>query len=71
MQFQLRKIGHVVLNVTDLERAVAFYTSVLGLEVSDRYPDVMVPGGMVFLRLNTDHHGVALVGAPRRASVPA
>ena len=60
MQFQLRKIGHVVLNVTDLERAVAFYTGVLGLEVSDRYPDAMVPGGMVFLRLNTDHHGVAL-----------
>src|SRR4029453_6367680 len=62
MQFQLRKIGHVVLNVTDLERAVAFYTGVLGLEVSDRYPDSMVPGGMVFLRLNPDHHGVALVG---------
>ena len=62
MQFQLRKIGHVVLNVTDLERVVAFYTSVLGLEVSDRYPDAMVPGGMVFLRCNTDHHGVALVG---------
>ena len=66
MQFQLRKIGHVVLNVTDLERAVAFYTGTLGLEVSDRYPDAMVPGGMVFLRVNPDHHGVALVGgAPR------
>ena len=62
MQFQLRKIGHVVLNVTDLERAVAFYTGILGLHVSDRYPDSMVPGGMVFLRLNPDHHGVALVG---------
>ena len=62
MQFQLRKIGHVVLNVTDLTRAVGFYTDVLGLEVSDRYPDSMVPGGMVFLRVNTDHHGVALVG---------
>jgi catechol 2,3-dioxygenase-like lactoylglutathione lyase family enzyme len=62
MQFQLRKIGHVVLNVTDLERAVAFYTGILGLQVSDRYPDSMVPGGMVFLRLNPDHHGVALVG---------
>ena len=62
MQFQLRKIGHVVLNVTDLTRAVTFYTDVLGLEVSDRYPDSMVPGGMVFLRVNTDHHGVALVG---------
>ena len=35
MQFQLRKIGHVVLNVTDLERAVAFYTGVLGLAVSE------------------------------------
>ena len=66
MQFQLRKIGHVVLNVADLDRAVAFYTGVLGLEVSDRYPDSMVPGGMVFLRCNTDHHGVALVGGARR-----
>jgi predicted enzyme related to lactoylglutathione lyase len=35
------KIGHVVLNVTDLERAVTFYTGVLGLEVSDRYPDAV------------------------------
>ena len=33
MQFQLRKIGHVVLNVTDLERAVAFYTGVLGVPI--------------------------------------
>jgi catechol 2,3-dioxygenase-like lactoylglutathione lyase family enzyme len=62
MQFQLRKIGHVVLNVTDLARAERFYTGILGLEVSDRYPHAMVPGGMLFLRLSTDHHGVALVG---------
>ena len=62
LPFQLRKLGHVVLNVTDLEAAVRFYTGVLGLEVSDRYPDTMVPGGMVFLRCNADHHGVALVG---------
>jgi catechol 2,3-dioxygenase-like lactoylglutathione lyase family enzyme len=65
-RFALRKIGHVVLNVSDLETAVRFYTEVLGLQVSDRYPDSMVPGGMVFLRCNTDHHGVALVGgAPK------
>jgi catechol 2,3-dioxygenase len=62
MPFGLRKIGHVVLNVSDLEASVRFYTEVLGLLVSDRYPDSMVPGGMVFLRVNTDHHGVALVG---------
>ena len=65
-RFQLRKIGHVVLNVSDLDASVRFYTEVLGLEVSDRYPPDMVPGGMVFMRCNTDHHGVALVGgAPK------
>jgi catechol 2,3-dioxygenase len=64
--FQLRKIGHVVLNVSDLEAAVSFYTELLGLEVSDRYPDSMVPGGMVFLRCNPDHHGVALVGGAQK-----
>ena len=62
LPFQLRKLGHVVLNVTDLEASVRFYTGVLGLEVSDRYPDTMVPGGMVFMRCNADHHGVALIG---------
>ena len=65
--FALRKIGHVVLNVTDLEASVRFYTEVLGLHVSDRYPDSMVPGGMVFLRVTTDHHGVALVGGAAAA----
>jgi catechol 2,3-dioxygenase len=62
LPFELRKLGHVVLNVTDLDASVRFYTEVLGLQVSDRYPDTMVPGGMVFMRVNTDHHGVALVG---------
>jgi catechol 2,3-dioxygenase-like lactoylglutathione lyase family enzyme len=55
VEFALRKIGHVVLDVSDLEASVRFYTEVLGLRVSDRYPDAMVPGGVVFLRCNTDH----------------
>src|SRR2546428_4353370 len=62
LPFQLRKIGHVVLNVSDLDAAVRFFTEVLGLQISDRYPESMVRAGMVFLRCNTDHHGVALVG---------
>jgi len=65
--FDLRKVGHVVLNVTDLERSVDFYTQVLGMKVSDRYPDSMVPGGFVFLRFSTDHHGVGLVGGAKRS----
>jgi catechol 2,3-dioxygenase len=60
--FSLNKIGHVVLMVADLQRSVEFYTGVLGFKVSDIYGDDMMPGGMVFMRCNADHHGVALVG---------
>ncbi len=63
MPFRIGKIGHVVLNVSDVERSARFYTEVLGFEISDVYPEEMVPGGMVFLRCNPDHHGVALVGS--------
>ena len=66
--FAIAKIGHVVLNVRDLERSVDFYTRVLGFRISDIYEEDMIPGGMVFLRFNADHHGVALVGALREDS---
>ena len=67
--FCINKIGHVVLKVTDLERSVDFYTQILGFRVSDVYPDNMMPGRMVFMRCNRDHHGVALVGgAPSNSS---
>jgi catechol 2,3-dioxygenase len=63
LPFNITKIGHVVLNCTDLERSVRFYTEVLGFQVSDVYGADIAPGGMVFLRCNPDHHGVALVGS--------
>lgn len=66
--FQVRKIGHVVLRVRDLQKSVDFYTQVLGFRVSDVYPEEMMPGGMVFLRFGADHHGVALVGGMKEAS---
>ena len=62
MPFQLAKLGHVVIRVRDMPRSVAFYTEVLGMRVSDVYPDTMMKGGMVFLRCNTDHHCFALIG---------
>lgn len=63
MDFHIGKLGHVVLQVADLEKSTAFYTGILGFKVSDAYPEEMMPGGMVFLRCNTDHHCLALVGA--------
>jgi len=62
LPFNITKVGHVVLVVQDLQRSVQFYTQVLGFRISDVYPDSMMPGGMVFMRCNNDHHGVALVG---------
>lgn len=62
MPFKIGKIGHVVVHVKDLKRSAAFYTDVLGFQISDVYPDSMAPGGMVFMRCNSDHHGIALVG---------
>jgi catechol 2,3-dioxygenase len=68
LPFRINKIGHVVLNTTNMERSVRFYTEVLGFSVSDVYPEEMVPGGMVFMRCNHDHHGVALVGSMKGAN---
>lgn len=65
--FAVRKIGHTVVFVSDLERSKRFYTDVLGFKVSDQYPDAMMPGGMVFLRCNGDHHCLALVGGKGEA----
>src|SRR5437667_12654422 len=61
--FRIGKLGHVVLNVRDVERSARFYTEALGFEISDVYPEEMVPGGMVFLRCKPDHHGITLVGS--------
>jgi len=63
LPFRIGKLGHVVINVHDVERSARFYTEILGFEISDVYPEEMVPGGMVFLRCNPDHHGIALVGS--------
>lgn len=55
-----RKLGHLVLAVRDIHKSVAFYTEVLGLEVSDWIGDQMV-----FLRAGTDHHDLALSQIPK------
>ena len=48
-------IGHVHLKVADLERALAFYSGVLGLEVTQRLGD-----SAVFLSAGGYHHHIAL-----------
>ena len=60
---RVKKLGHVVLRVGDVERSARFWTDVLGFTVSDRNEQ-----GMVFLRNGADHHTIAL--APAREITP-
>ncbi|NIR45847.1 MAG: glyoxalase [Gemmatimonadetes bacterium] len=48
-------IGHVHLKVADLERAVAFYSGVLGFEVTQR-----MGGSAAFLSAGGYHHHIGL-----------
>jgi catechol 2,3-dioxygenase len=52
---RIRRLGHVVIQVSDLERSMRFYTEVLNFRVSDRSPE-----GAVFLTSVGDHHTVGL-----------
>src|SRR5580692_90494 len=67
LPFRLNKIGHLALYVHDLQQSAKFYTEVLGFQISDVYPEDggMLPGGAVFVRLNADHHGIALFKASK------
>jgi len=53
---KVRKIGHLVYEVSDVDRTVKFWTELFGFKVSDKNEF-----GMVFLRTNNDHHSIALV----------
>ena len=49
------RVGHVHLKVSDLERAIAFYRDVIGLDVMQRYGS-----GAAFLSAGGYHHQIGL-----------
>lgn len=57
------RLGHLVLKVQDIQRSVAFYRDVVGLQESDWIDD-----RMVFMRAGTDHHDLALLQLPAGAT---
>lgn len=56
-----KRVGHVVLNVSDLDASTKFYTEVLGFEIA-RQSDFGT-----FLTCGKIHHDVALFQAPEGA----
>lgn len=55
-----RKLGHLVYEVSDVERTVKFWTEVMGFEEIDRNEI-----GMVFFRCGADHHAIGLKPAKK------
>jgi catechol 2,3-dioxygenase len=58
-----KEIGHLVLNVTDVERSTAFYRDVVGFQVARYRPN----GTGTFLTCGVVHHNLALFKAPEGA----
>jgi catechol 2,3-dioxygenase len=61
---RINKVGHVVLNVKDVEASVQFYTEALGMEVMR-----LREGNAAFLSFGTQHHDIALFKAPEGAEM--
>ena len=53
-----KRIGHLVINVKDLDASTKFYTEVLGFEIS-----IERPGFGTFLTCGSIHHDLALFQA--------
>jgi catechol 2,3-dioxygenase-like lactoylglutathione lyase family enzyme len=52
---KVNKLGHLVYEVSDIERSVKFWTEVMGCQVTETNEI-----GIVFLRYGEDHHGIGL-----------
>jgi catechol 2,3-dioxygenase len=61
---RINKVGHVVLNVKDVDASVKFYSEALGMEVMR-----LTEGNAAFLSFGTQHHDIALFKAPEGAEV--
>lgn len=64
VDFRYRKLGYVVLQVTDIAESTRFATDVFGLDLAGEGPD-----GARFFRVGPQHHDVMLVPADHPAFV--
>jgi len=64
---RLTGIGHVLLRVRDVERSKAFYSGVLGLQVTEEDPE----HGGVFMALEGHAHSIDLFPVTNQDDAPA
>ena len=61
----IKRVGHVVLKMRDLQKAKDFYVGFLGMKVGNEHPE----RGM-FLRFNDYHHDIAIFKTGDDAEAP-
>jgi catechol 2,3-dioxygenase len=64
------RMQHLALEVSDMERSIAFYRNFLGMKLSERHrPGEVeaIPVELCFMRLGPVHHDLVLVNNPAKA----
>lgn len=62
-----KRLHHVALEVSDLERSLEFYRSYLGMRLTERHKPSEIPEipvALIFIRLHSNHHDMVLVHDP-------
>ena len=61
--FDISRVGHVGIQVTDFDRSLQWYTQTLGLTLTGKWP-MGEDGAIAFMRFNEDHHNIVLFTHP-------
>ncbi len=63
------RMQHIALEVSDMDKSIAFYREVLGFKLTERHSAGEVPAipvELTFLRLGEQHHDLVLVHNPKK-----
>ncbi len=63
---RLKRLQHIGIKVSNIERSIEFYRNILGLKISDQAKPGEAPGypGLCLMRCERDHHHVNLIYSP-------
>ncbi len=64
MAINVKRVGHVGIHVSDVERSLKFYTEVLGCTITNVGRDADGTARSAFLRFEDKHHDFVLFQAP-------